>query len=140
MALGVLTSQLIGCGVSASKGSVWTSLTGGRHYRVRVTDNHVYTEWVDLPVRLRGSEAFDSMDLQKQGDKWVGKVRAFVPVTNNVDQTTYWCHFENDAEITGMTKTRIEGRARIGRGVKNGTCKETELSWRAFVWIPNESP
>ena len=116
--------------------AIWTSMTTGHDYRVRVQGEYVYTEWVDLPAGLRDTTAFVRSELKKVGDKWVGKARTYLPYPYYGQ--TRWCSLETDIEISSISDTRIEGRSQASVGFNSRTCRPKKLEWKPFTWIPKE--
>jgi hypothetical protein len=131
------------------KETVWTSVTSGRDYKLRIDGDYVYTEWVNLPTELQTTTAFMRSELKKDGDKWVGKVRTYLPYgfkssygdfwttgqrigTENVN----WCSMEAQYEIDKITDTRIEGRSLSPKSFDAKKCKPGKAEWKAFTWIP----
>lgn len=144
MASKPLTASLV-----ANKERIWTSMTSGRDYRLRIDGDYLYTEWINLPPQLQTTAAFMRSELKKDGDKWVGKVRSNLPYefkssyadfwttgqrmgTENVN----WCAVEVEFEIDKITDTRIEGRAMRAKSFDAKKCKPGKLEWQPFSWIP----
>jgi hypothetical protein len=132
-----------------NKETVWTSVTSGRDYKLRVDGDYVYTEWVNLPTELQATTAFMRSELKKDGDKWVGKMRTYLPYgfkssygdfwttgqrigTENVN----WCSMEAQYEIDKITETRIEGRSLSPTSFDAKKCKPGKAEWKPFTWIP----
>jgi S1-C subfamily serine protease len=125
-------------------GRVWSSLTSGRDYKVRVDGDYIYTEWTNMPAELQGTSTFSRGELKRSGDIWAGHVRAYLPCryvdkwTNQ--QRVNWVRTDVLIEITSLTNTRIEGRAQNyneGIDCKKGTPKG-QPTWVSFSWIPKE--
>lgn len=127
---------------------IWTSMTSGRDFKVRVEGDYVYIDWV-LPSALQQTPAFMRYELKKNGNKWVGKVRAYLPHeyksgyfdfwktgqtmgTANVN----WCSQESEVEIDSILESRIEGRALGSATFDAKKCKPGKLEWSSFTWIP----
>jgi hypothetical protein len=133
-----------------NKQKVWTSLASGRDYRLRIEGDYIYAEWVDLPTQLQTTTAFMSSELKREGDKWVGKARSYLPYafkssyadfwttgqrmgTENVN----WCTVEVQFEIDKITETRIEGRSLSSSLFDAKKCKSGgKMGWKRFTWIP----
>jgi hypothetical protein len=132
-----------------SNGKIWTSLTSGRDYKLRVDGDYLYIEWVNLPPQLQTTTAFLRSELKKDGDKWIGKSRSNLPFefkssyadfwttgqrmgTENVN----WCVVETEVEIDKITETRIEGRATRPKSFDAKKCKPGKFEWQPFTWIP----
>ncbi len=113
---------------------VWTSLTAARDYIIRRDGEYIYVRWTNLPAELRGTAAFISGEFKKSGDKWVGKLTHFVPLT--AGQSQYWCRQERNAELVNVTDSRIEGRSEVWSAVDPRKCQPSKVEWKAFTWIP----
>jgi len=142
-------SNVVAKSVTASKESVWTSMTTGRDFKVRAEGDYLYTEWINLPPQLQATVAFTRAELKKVGDKWVGKSRSYLPYefkssyfdfwkngqtigTQNVN----WCRLEFDFEIDTLTDSRIEGRGMGFTSFDAKKCKPGKMEWKTFTWIP----
>jgi trypsin-like peptidase len=128
-----LTTSLV-----ANKERIWTSMTTGRDFKVRIDGDYIYTEWVNLPSQLQTTAAFMRSELKKDGDKWVGKVRSLLPYDYKTwaVQDVKWCTVEVQFEIDKLSETRIEGRAVRAKSFDAKKCKTGELEWQSFAWIP----
>jgi hypothetical protein len=132
-----------------NKERIWTSVTSGRDFKIRIEGDYIYTEWVNLPSQLQNTVAFMRSELKKDGDKWAGKVRTRLPYsyksayfdfwktgqtvgTENVN----WCSLESEFEIVKLTDSRIEGRAFDSASIDVKKCKPGKMEWHSFVWIP----
>jgi hypothetical protein len=132
-----------------SRERIWTSVTSGRDFKLRVDGDYIYTEWINLPPQLQTTAAFSRSELKKVGDKWVGKSRSNMPYeykskyfdfwkngqtvgTVNVN----WCQLEFDFEIDSLTDTRIEGRGMGFTSFDAKKCKPGKMEWKTFTWIP----
>jgi hypothetical protein len=117
-----------------SQEKVWTSMTSGNDYKIRIDGDYIYAMRVNLPAALQSTAAFVRSELRKSGDKWTGKVSAFWPFPNG--RSTKWCHVENQIEIDKVTDSRIEGRALETLSVNLKNCQQEKTEWKSFVWIP----
>jgi hypothetical protein len=117
---------------------IWTSLNSGRDFKVRLEGDYIYTEWINLPPQLQTTAAFMRSELTKDGDKWVGKVRSYLPYDFKTwgVQNVKWCNTETKFEIDKLTETRIEGRSIRAKLVDVKKCKPNEMGWQSFTWIP----
>lgn len=120
--------------ISPTGERVWTSMTTGRDYKVRIDGDYIYIEWINLPPALQSTAAFMRTELKKAGDKWVGKTRAYLP--SKEKSSVKWCHLELDFEIDKLSDSRIEGQgaALTSFDVKNCRVERSEL--KPFTWIP----
>jgi len=129
--------------------TIWTSMTSGRDYKVRIDGDYIYVEWVNLPPALQGTMAFVRSELKKDGDKWVGKSRSNLPYTFKSSYMDFWktgqqmgtenvnwCTLEGDFEIDKMSDARIEGRTYGSKSLDVKKCKQHgKPEWQSFVWI-----
>jgi V8-like Glu-specific endopeptidase len=125
-------------------GNIWTSLTSGKDYRVRLDGDYIYTEWNNIPTALQGTAAFGRGELKKSAGIWSGHFHSTLPCTF-VDKWTNqqkmnWISLDLLMEISSVTSSRIEGRAQNyteGFDCKKKTPKG-EAKWISFTWIPKE--
>lgn len=128
---------------------IWTSLTSGRDFKVRMDDDHIYTEWVNLPPALQSTTAFMRTELKKTGEKWVGKTTAYLPYEYKSTYADYWktqqpvgtvnvnwCRTEFDFEIDKLSDSRIEGQGLGATSFDARKCRPGKLEWKPFTWIP----
>lgn len=113
---------------------VWTSLTAGFDYKIRISNNYVYVRWVNLPAELHSTNAFITFEFKKSGDKWVGRKIMNMPFRNGRSQK--WCRTELNAEIDEITNSRIEGRGEGFLAYNAEKCLPEKVEWRRFTWIP----
>jgi hypothetical protein len=128
---------------------IWTSMTSGRDFKVRIDGDYIFTEWVNLPPVLQPTTAFMRSELKKDGEKWIGKTRSNLPYafkssymdfwrtgqqmgTENVN----WCRAEFEFEILSMSDSRIEGRSLSPSSFDAKKCKPGKKEWQPFTWIP----
>jgi hypothetical protein len=132
---------------TGKKESVWTSITSGRDYRVRVDGNYIYTEWI-LPSQLQATAAF-MRSVKRDDEKLVGKVRSNLPYTFKSSYADFWrtsqqmgthnvnwCVMELQFEIDKISDSRIEGRAIHSKSFDAKKCKPGPMALQTFVWIP----
>jgi len=132
-------SKTAGTSISASKKErVWTSMTTGRDFKVRIDGDYIYTEWINLPPALQTTVAFMRSELKKDGDKWIGQFRSFLPYEYKTwaVQSVKWCTVELQFEIDKLSDTRIEGRSQGFNAFDARKCKPSKIGWKSFVWIP----
>jgi hypothetical protein len=144
-------TQPLGSGASASiaiadakvhDSHVWTSLTNGRDYKLRIDGDYIYTEWANLPSALSGTTAFARTEFKKNGEIWAGTGRSYLPCqyknkwTN--EMVTNWCRLQGRVEITSFSDARIEGRSENSTEFDCKKCEVKKMEWRQFSWIPKE--
>ena len=115
-------------GVSGER--LWTSMTTGRDYKVRIDGEYIYCQWINLPAALQSMAAFIRAELRKSGDKWVGKNLFYFPVSQK------WCHIETDMEIDKVSDSRIEGKSVIWQSINARNCSIVRPELKPFVFIP----
>jgi hypothetical protein len=127
---------------------VWTSMTTGRDYKIRSDGDYIYGEWI-LPPALQSTTAFVRLELKKSGDKWIGKVRSYLPYEFKSSYFDFWrtgqtigtanvkwCSQEYEFEIDRLSDSRIEGQAKGSSSYDAKKCKAGKLEWKPFTWIP----
>jgi hypothetical protein len=113
---------------------LWTSLTTGHDYRIRMDGEFIYTEWSNPPVT--GTGVFMRSERRKSGEKWVGKTHAYLPFQYYAQ--VRWCSTETGIEISKVTPSRIEGRAESFSGFNARKCEPKGTEWKDFTWIPKK--
>lgn len=122
--------------VAVPSGRIWTSLSSGKDYKVRLDGDYIYTEWANIPSAW-GPSAFGRGELKKAGEIWTGHARNQFPCQYGV--RINWIMVDIDMEITSMTGTRIEGRAKNYQGFNCRTnAPKGEATWTSFTWIPKD--
>lgn len=119
---------------TTSRERIWTSMTSGRDYRVRIDGDYIYAQWVNMPTALQSTTAFVRSQVKKSGDKWVGKSVAYLPFKDG--RSVKWCRFEDDFEIDSVSESRIEGRSKKWSSVNVKKCEPENMVSDSFVWIP----
>jgi hypothetical protein len=126
-----------------ANGAIWTSVTTGHDYRLRRENDHIYTEWVNLPKQLSGTMAFVRSDLKLQPDgKWSGEVHSNLPCVYkdawSGREAVKWCSHQEHLEIDLLSDKRIEG---IGSTWEKFECRKCEAKGTKdvpFTWIPKD--
>jgi hypothetical protein len=113
---------------------VWTSMTTGHDYKIRIDDQHIYMQRINLPAALESTAAFVRADLVKSGDKWIGKAIAYLPFQNK--SATKWCRIEGDLEYDKVSESRIEGKTASWTQVDMKSCQPKNPVFQDFVLIP----
>jgi hypothetical protein len=127
---------------------VWTSLTHGADFKVRIDGDYIYTELM-LPPALHSTAAFMRAELKKSGDKWIGTVRSYLPYPYKSSYSDYWktgqrvgtenfnwFRFEAEFEIDKVSGSRIEGQGKAFGAVDAKKCQGQKPEWKSFTWIP----
>jgi S1-C subfamily serine protease len=128
-------TQVTDSSVAASKQErLWTSLTSGRDFKLRIDGDYIYTEWVNMPSALQSSGASMRQELKKAGDRWVGKTYWFFP--SNYRGSVKWCRTETELEINRVSESRIEGQAQGWGAYDVKNCKPEKVESKPFTWIP----
>ncbi len=142
----------IGATVSSPVGSpessvatdrVWTSLTTGRDYKVKIDGDYVYSDWVNMPTALQGTQAFMRSEVKKAADGiWRGKGRSFLPCqyrdTWTAQPVTKWCRAEMDIEVDKVSDSRIEGKATAWDAWDCRKCAPKNEKTVPFTFIPKD--
>lgn len=121
---------------------VWRSLTTGREYRVRVQNERLTAEWVNIPLNERQRGAFIRTECRRTGTRWIGTSDSFLPCESveGGKRVSNWCRLTTKFEIHLMTDARISGRAEAPRRFDCRTCKILEPVWASFEWTPRPEP
>jgi hypothetical protein len=128
-------AQVTDSSVAASKQErLWTSLTSGRDFKLRIDGDYIYTEWVNIPSALQSSGTYIRQELKKAGDRWVGKTYWFFPY--NYRGSVKWCRTETELEINRVSESRIEGQAQGWGAYDAKNCKPEKVESKPFTWIP----
>jgi hypothetical protein len=127
---------------------IWTSMTTGRDYKVRADGDYIYAEWV-LPAPLQATAAFMRLELKKNGEKWIGKARSYLPYEYKSSYFDFWrtgqtigtanvngCRVEVDVEIDKLSDARVEGKSQGYESFDAKKCHPGKLEWKPFAWIP----
>jgi S1-C subfamily serine protease len=121
---------------------IWTSMSSGRDYKLRFDGQYIYADLI-FPAGLQGTTpAFVRSEVRKDGSKWTGKIKSFLPCQyQNIwtkQMETKWFSEEVSVELSSVTPTRIEGRNQAysgGYDCKKGSFKGS-LDWKTFTMIP----
>lgn len=122
--------------ISTAGERVWTSLTAGLDYKIRIDGDYIYARCLNPPTRWQLSGTFLNFEFKKVGEKWVGRRIFKGPYNGVVGGPPIWCQTETDAEINEVTNSRIEGRAMSWSAVNVKTCQPEGAVWKPFTWIP----
>lgn len=139
-----LTSTSSAIGIGLSRETIWTSLTSGRDYALRVDGDYLYIDTL-LSPELRNAGAFIRDELKKTKDgKWLGVGRAYLPCTFTAGFGAYarnitnWCKREDEIEITSISDSRIEGVGLTWEKYDCRKCEAKSVSKKPFTWIPKK--
>jgi Trypsin-like peptidase domain len=92
----------------AREDRIWTSMTSGSDWKVRIEGDFIYAQNVSLPSALQSTTAFVRSEFKKTGNKWVGKNISYLPYSTLTGQK--WCRIETDIELDKVSDSRIEGK------------------------------
>lgn len=118
---------------------VWRSQTTGKEYRVRIENEQLRVEWVNIPAALAQRGAYIRTDCRRVGTKWIGTSRIFLPcpvLLGLKERGGKWCHLQTRTEIDAVTQDRITGHTEGLRRFDCQNCRALETAWREFVWVP----
>src|SRR5262249_37851573 len=124
---------------------VWTSLTTGKEYKIRMDSDHLYIDGI-LPAWLRQAEkdgAFFRCNLARGESKWTGTCTSYMPYhwTDKSGNTqANWCRIETMENVTLVTKIRIEGEYETldQKGFDASKCLVKKGEMAHFAWIPKK--
>ena len=124
-------------------GEIWVSETTGKEYRVRVENDVVRAEWVNVTSELASHGAFIRSECKRQGSKWVGEASSYVPCTLETGpkpKIDNWCHLQTKFEIDSITPDSITGRTEaVGSTTLDCMkCKLLRSEMKDFLWTPKE--
>jgi hypothetical protein len=140
--LGEITSRSEKQSAIVSDGSViWTSLTTGRDFKIRIDGDHLYVERIRPPAfqQFVQQGAFSRCDLARQGAKWAGTCSSYMPyewVSQWSGTHVNWCRSQGKEEIILLTPTRIEGETETSKEFDAAKCIVKKSEMRHFAWIP----
>ena len=119
----------------------WKSMKSGNRFKIRNEGDVLYVERV-LSDAQKQVGAFEAFELRKFNDRYTGMARQVLPVyyfagNRRVD---HQCTFENPAEFSLLTASRIEGRVKnppLDAKFDFKKCTyDKPYEWTQFVWIP----
>jgi hypothetical protein len=119
----------------------WKSMKSGSMFKIRKDGDVLYVERV-LSDAQKQVGAFEAFELRKLDDRYTGMARMVLPVyyfagNRRVD---HQCTFENPAEFSLLTASRIEGRVKNPPPDAKFDFKkctyDKPYEWTPFVWIP----
>ncbi len=148
-AFGVVTSPDSSVLTGTSNSAVWTSMTSGRDFKLRTEGDYLYAEWANIPATLQTTAAFIRSELKRDGDKWTGKTRSYLPCEYKSSYSEYWttgqqkgttnvkwCSVESDIRIDKLSADRIEGIGQVPSQLDCRKCQPTKWESKPFTWIP----
>lgn len=124
---------------------VWTSVTTGKEYKLRIDGDHVNIEGI-LPPALQQfvqQGAFFRCDLVRRENVWDGTCTSYMPYGSSDESQKgriKWCRIETKERITLLSKTRIEGEYETLDLKESDTanCAIKKGQMRHFAWIPKK--
>jgi hypothetical protein len=126
----------------ADSPKVWTSVTTGKDYKLRIDGDHVNIDGI-LPTFLQQQGATFRCDLVRQDDAWDGVCVAYMPYRwsdNSQKKPIKWCSIETKERITLWSKRRIEGEYETLDATESDTanCVIKKGQMMHFAWIPKK--
>lgn len=118
---------------------VWRSETTLNEYRVRVEDDVIRSEWINLPPDMAEQGVYVRSECHRMGSKWVGVADSRLPCSvgsGTGERVIRWCELRTRIEIDSIAPERITGRAEGVKRVDCGQCQVLESGWKDFVWDP----
>jgi hypothetical protein len=117
---------------------VWKSETSGKEYRIHIEGNQLHAEWVNVPQEIAQSGGYIRTDCRRQGSKWIGKTKIYLPCAVGHGPILNHCHLVMGFEIDQLSPRRIAGRVedpdRSQFDCKS--CNAPKTIWKGFVWVP----
>jgi hypothetical protein len=111
----------------------WKCMQNGEIHVLRFHGDYIYAEQVLTEADAKTGLYF-LYEFKKSGDKYVGTFKGRVIDGSNSCPVTF------DAELTSVSKDRIEGRMLLPQMTSKidwNTCRwSTKTSWDEFSWIP----
>src|SRR5215467_6680539 len=111
----------------------WKCMQNGEIHVLRFHGDYIYAEQILTEADAKTGLYF-LYEFKKSGDKYVGTFKGRVIDGSNSCPVTF------DAELTSVTKERIEGRMSLPQMTSKidwNTCRwSTTYSWDEFSWIP----
>jgi len=120
---------------------IWISETTGKEYRVRVENDVVRVEWVNVTSDLAVQGAFVRSECKRQGPKWVGTSSSYLPCTlgeGPKPKIDNWCHLQTKFEIGSITADSITGQGEALINFDCLKCKILKSEMKDFLWTPKE--
>jgi hypothetical protein len=118
---------------------VWKSETTGNQYSVRVADEVLHAEWINLPPDMVKQGVYLRTECHRMGSKWVGVSDSRLPCSvgsENGERVIRSCDLRTRIEIDSIAADRITGQAETLKRVDCQECKVLESGWASFVWTP----
>jgi hypothetical protein len=89
---------------------VWTSLSSGKQFHVRMAEEHIVLQWIPDPRFPQGT--FSSLDCEPGDHFWNCTSHATLPFPKK-DRwrggwNWRWCHFDGSVKLTSVAADRIE--------------------------------
>lgn len=126
---------------SALTKDIWVSETTGKDYRVTIDKDIFRAEWVNISPDSAQHGAFIRSECKRQGSKWVGVSKSFIPCT--VESGAHpkidnWCHLETNFEIDTISPTAITGQGEAFEQFDCMKCKILKSEMKEFSWSPKQ--
>ena len=124
---------------STQPGEIWVSETTGKEYRVRVQNDVVNVEWLNMSPELAKHGAFIRSTCKKDGAKWVGMSTSYLPCTTEggaKPKLENWCHLETEFEIDAMSPESITGRSPALIRFDCTKCQILQSEMKGFLLSP----
>ncbi len=121
--------------------ALWRSETTGKEYRVRLSKDRFYAEWVNIPPESAKYGAFIRSECHRVGSKWVGTTSVRLPCTvgdGAKEHVANTCRLQLRFEIDSIAPDRITGHGDTLRRFDCQSCRVDETGWAEFVWTPKK--
>jgi len=126
---------------TAAKGSLWTSQTTGKEYRVWTEKDQFHAEWANIPPEFTARGVYIRTVCNRKGAKWVGESSEYLPCSigeGKQERIANFCRLTTGFELNSMTETKITGRTEALKRFDCAKCKILEKEWKDFVWVPKK--
>jgi len=116
---------------------VWVSQTTHREYRLRIEQDLLYAEWINLPPDAAKLGAYVHTECRRLGDKWIGTTRVLLACAKPGEgKASRACPMTLRFEVDSVSPERITGRGESLRDFDCEKCEVRETGWGNFVWVP----
>jgi hypothetical protein len=122
----------------------WKTIQNAHRWILRFTTDHIYAERL-LTADENGKFQSSLVDLQREGEKWVGVQHAQIScdfrnlMTSTTGWSTHVCKLDVPFELNLVKPDRIEGRSLNPASDGKFDCKKCSFSrtlWQVFTMIP----
>lgn len=115
---------------------LWRSETTDKEYQVKINADTLQADWVNLPRDLAGQGFYVRTECRRQGTKWLGTSKIFLPCSIGHNAPINQCHLLMHIEIDSITEDRITGRVEdpVRDKFDCRKCEAAATDWKDFIW------